>query len=255
LPPVDERTTLGLPLAAALAIHGLLVAGLHAAAAGLEPGERARLPMEVAFEVRPPPAAAPAPAPEPEPEPPPEPASPPPPPRRVARVTRVTRVPAPAPVPPPTPGPADDSPPSPQRVIVMDTGSVAVRPGPSSGTATGRGTGTGTGASPGLAGSGPRVVPLASVARMPEEICDHDHSREYAKEARTRGVEGQVVVRLLVDERGRVAQARLVRGRGHGLDEKALELGKRIRFRPALDERGSPVATWITWTFSFTLRR
>jgi TonB family protein len=90
---------------------------------------------------------------------------------------------------------------------------------------------------------------------MPESIGEHDLSKEYPPEARRLGIEGQVAVRLLVDETGRVAQRRLVRGVGHGLDEKALELARRIRFRPALDDADRPVSTWITWTFTFTLPR
>jgi periplasmic protein TonB len=141
----------------------------------------------------------------------------------------------------------------------MPSGGMAVSPGSPEGTATGRpggtGRGQGGGGLPGSAGSGPAVVPLSSVAVMPEAIGEHDLSKDYPEAARRQGVEGQVVIRLLVDDSGRVAQTRLVRGPGHGLDAKALELARRIRFKPARDDRGTAVATWITWTFSFTLPR
>jgi protein TonB len=135
---------------------------------------------------------------------------------------------------------------------------MAVDTGAANGKATGRpgGTGTGTGGAGGApGGTGPRVVTLASVKRMPEALGEYDFSKDYPAEARRLGVEGEVALRLLVDDRGQVAQIRLVRGLGHGLDTKAVELARKSRFRPAVDEADRPVATWITWTFTWSLPR
>ena len=136
---------------------------------------------------------------------------------------------------------------------------MALNPGSAAGTATGRpggtGKGTGGGGPPGSTGSGPRAVPLASVSRMPEALGDYDLSKDYPDVAKRNGIQGEVAVRLLVGADGRVAETKLSRGLGGGLSEKAIELGRRIRFKPALDETGAPVATWITWTFNFRLPR
>jgi protein TonB len=169
---------------------------------------------------------------------------------------RAPKEPTPA---PPAPGPPDEAPAAP-KIYTMDTGSMNVSPGPPDGAATGvpggKGKGKGGGAAPGETGTGgPRPVALASVKTMPEAIGDYDYNRDYPEEARKLGIEGEVAVRLLVDEGGNVAETRLAKGLGHGLDAKALELARRIRFKPARNDAGAAVATWITWRFAFTLPR
>lgn len=257
------RDSLAIPALATLLIHALFFAGLAAAQKYVKV-QKPSAPMEVTFEVKkvepPPPPVVEPPPPEPPPPPPPV-AAPKPPPKKVASVQKTPpKAPPPEAPPPPAPGPPDDEPPSPQKIYVLPgTGSVVVNTGPANGTATGTpggtGKGTGGGAPPGSTGTGPRVVALASVKRMPEAIGDYDYNKDYPDEARRMGIEGEVAVRLLVDEDGKVASTKLVRGLGYGLDRKALELARRIRFKPAVDESDRPVATWITWTFSFTLPR
>jgi protein TonB len=243
---------LAVPLAATLAIHAMLAAGLEAAERFIRrpvPVE----PLQVAFDVRPPPPPPP-PAPEPEPAPPPE--TPPPAPKPVAkpparRVASLPRAPAPA------PGPPDEAP-APQQVYTLPGGDMTVHPGEPGGSPTGvpggTGKGKGGGAAPESTGTGgPRPVPLASVKVMPEPIGDYDYSNDYPPEARKLGIEGEVLVRILVGTDGRVAETKLARGLGHGLDEKALELARRFRFKPARNDADQPVATWITWHFPFKL--
>lgn len=72
----------------------------------------------------------------------------------------------------------------------------------------------------------------------------------YTDEARRLGIEGEVVLRVLFAASGRVEVLSLVRGLGHGLDERAAEAARRIRFRPAL-EQGRPVdfAALVHMTF------
>lgn len=120
------------------------------------------------------------------------------------------------------------------------------------------GKGTGKGGGGGDADStgsgGPRVASIASIKTLPQPLEDYSHlSREYPEEARRAGVEGDVIVRILVDENGRVAEVTLVKGAGFGLDRKALDIARRMRFRPARDTADRAVAYRITWTFHFTL--
>jgi protein TonB len=258
---VAKRESFVLPLVATVALHALFAAGLHAAERFVKV-QRPKAPLEVSFEVKKAPPPPPPPVVEPPPPPPPEPpkvAEPPTPKKKVvAKAVEPPRAPPPPDTPPPAPGPVDEPEAAPQRVYVLPgSGQVAVNPGSALGKATGRpgATGTGTGGAGGEPGGTGKVVALASVKRMPEAVGDYDLSKDYPPEARRLGVEGQVAVRLLVDETGKVSQARLVRGLGHGLDGKALELARKIRFRPALDGSDRPVATWITWTFTFTLPR
>jgi len=178
------------------------------------------------------------PEPEPEPEPPPPAAPakvPPPPPApepvRKAPVEEVsappeaapaeTAAPAPAPVPPPAPRPA----PQPEPAPVPRPAS-AVREGE-------------------LVTMGPGVEPPKVVRfRRPE----------YPPIARRLRVEGEVVVAVLVDETGEVAETRLVRGasRDVGLDEAALAAARSATFQPAT-KNGVRVKMWTTLRIPFRL--
>ena len=74
----------------------------------------------------------------------------------------------------------------------------------------------------------------------------------YPEEARARGIEGTVVLRVLVDETGAVRSVKHVSGPGGGLDEAAARAVARFRFRPAM-RKGQPVATEIRYAYTFEL--
>ena len=63
---------------------------------------------------------------------------------------------------------------------------------------------------------------------------------EFSEEARRKKIKGNVLISLIVDERGLPQSVRVKRGIGQGLDEKAVEAVKQYRFRPATRE-GQPV--------------
>jgi protein TonB len=75
----------------------------------------------------------------------------------------------------------------------------------------------------------------------------------YPRQARRMGWEGRVLLRVRVDDRGRVDTVRLGRSSGHGLlDRAALDAVRRWRFAPAT--RGAtPVAAWIDVPIRFRL--
>jgi TonB family protein len=67
----------------------------------------------------------------------------------------------------------------------------------------------------------------------------------YTEEARRRGVEGTVVLRVTVGGNGRISRRdgiRVVRGLGYGLDEKAIEAVLMWRFGPEI-RHGNPVSS------------
>jgi len=66
------------------------------------------------------------------------------------------------------------------------------------------------------------------------------------------GVEGDVVLALVVDVTGRVIDARVTRGAGHGFDEAALGVARRLHFTPGR-KAGAAVAVRVTWTCRFRL--
>ncbi len=75
----------------------------------------------------------------------------------------------------------------------------------------------------------------------------------YPAQARQQGIEGVVVLRLTVTEKGRAADVTVARSSGYSaLDQAALEHVKRARFKPAL-QNGRPVAMTITFKVRFRL--
>lgn len=90
------------------------------------------------------------------------------------------------------------------------------------------------------------------VSRMPELL--QDMRIPYPLEAKEKGIEGPVVVQILVDAMGVVREAKLIRGLGHGLDEAAMAALKGARFRPA-ESQGKPVAVSTRFTYRFVLER
>lgn len=98
-----------------------------------------------------------------------------------------------------------------------------------------------------------RYAPPAQVTVLPRPVSCEIPQAEYPEAARRAGVEGRVVLTLLVDEAGRVADAKVVESPGHGLGEAAVAGVKRhCRFDPA--RRGEErVATRLRYTVRYEL--
>lgn len=61
----------------------------------------------------------------------------------------------------------------------------------------------------------------------------------YTPEARSRGVQGEVLLDVVFEASGALRVNRIVKGLGYGLDDMALDAAKKIQFRPALRD-GQP---------------
>lgn len=96
-------------------------------------------------------------------------------------------------------------------------------------------------------------APPAQVTTLPVPIDVSIPKREYPEEARRLGLEGEVKLRLIVDDTGRVRDARIVEDPGHGFGERAVRVVLAyFRFQPA--RRGNEaVATEIPFTVRFEL--
>lgn len=90
-----------------------------------------------------------------------------------------------------------------------------------------------------------KYVPPTQVTVLPRPVASEIPPGEYPPEALAQGIEATVVLRVLVDETGKVAEAIVVEDPGHGFAATAVRVVKRyFRFQPA--RRGDePVATWI----------
>src|SRR5262249_36275476 len=96
----------------------------------------------------------------------------------------------------------------------------------------------------------PLPVPLYELDSQPTVI--GDVRIPYPEDARSRGIEGTVVLSVLVDETGKVRAVKHVSGPGAGLDQAAAKAVERIRFRPAM-RKGQPVPAQITYRYTFLL--
>ena len=272
-PPDRSKRWTGRPrgiaaVAASLLIHGT-IAILLAIHGPTPPPERPKVHLKVVSKPAPkaerapesPPPVAPAPKP-PEAMPKPAPVPPPIAPR------------APPPSPPPTspkpPPPTSDVRPPPPAGgsprsfgIRMDNSALAapgtgvpvpagdglgVAPGASSKKGPGTGSGSGGGFGDG-AGSGP-TTPLAKVKEMPKLL--GDSPAEYPPDVRRLGIQGRVVLDLVVDEEGRVVGARVAKALHPRLDTAALDASKRLRFSPGTVD-GQATRVRIPYTYVFVL--
>jgi TonB family protein len=114
--------------------------------------------------------------------------------------------------------------------------------GEGDGSGIGEGSGGGTGGGPYRAGSG--IEPPSLLREV---------KPDYTEDARRRGVEGDVVMEIVVRRDGSVGDVRVLQGLGHGLDERAVAAVRRWRFSPAT-RRGAPVDVMVEVAMEFKLR-
>lgn len=74
----------------------------------------------------------------------------------------------------------------------------------------------------------------------------------YPEEAKKAGVDGPVVLDILIDRTGKVRDVKVVSGPGYGLNESALDAIQKFEFQPALKGSES-VAVKIRYTYRFKL--
>jgi TonB family protein len=74
----------------------------------------------------------------------------------------------------------------------------------------------------------------------------------YTREARRVGVEGIVVLKVLLLGDGKIGRVRVVRRLPYGLTENAIHVACAIKFKPAL-KAGRPVAQWLSVQYAFRL--
>ncbi len=75
---------------------------------------------------------------------------------------------------------------------------------------------------------------------------------KYTDEARDNGVQGVVLLQIVFHVNGTITDIKIIRGLPHGLNEKAIEATRRIRFKPAMKD-GKPVSVRGTVEFTFNL--
>ncbi|MBA2356204.1 MAG: energy transducer TonB, partial [Acidobacteria bacterium] len=114
--------------------------------------------------------------------------------------------------------------------------------GEGDGAGIGDGSGGGEGGGPYRPGSG--VEP----PRLLREV-----KPDYTEDARRRGLEGEVVLEIVVRRDGRVGDVRVRQGLGSGLDQQAVEAVRRWQFAPAT-RKGRQVDVVVEVAVEFRLR-
>jgi TonB family protein len=77
-------------------------------------------------------------------------------------------------------------------------------------------------------------------------------SPDYTEEAKKKKIEGTVTIAIVVDKKGDVVDAKVVKGLGHGLDENAVVAVKEWKYKPA-EKDGTPIAVKMEVTVEFFL--
>lgn len=99
----------------------------------------------------------------------------------------------------------------------------------------------------------PPGVMRAGVGGVTSPRCAYCPNPSYSEEARAAKLQGSVILRVIVSPTGQVANAVVVRGAGHGLDQKALEAVQGWRFTPAVGPDGKPVACMVNIEVTFRI--
>jgi TonB family protein len=103
--------------------------------------------------------------------------------------------------------------------------------------------------SQGISGSGYRIGGGVSA---PVPI--YQPEPQYTEEARQGGIQGTVLLRIVVDENGRAQAIRVTRSLDPGLDQKAIEAVSTWRFRSGQND-GKPVPVIASVEVNFRLRQ
>ncbi|MDQ2938642.1 MAG: energy transducer TonB [Acidobacteriota bacterium] len=74
----------------------------------------------------------------------------------------------------------------------------------------------------------------------------------YTKEARRNGIQGFVILKVLLSGDGKISRVRVVKRLPAGLTENAIRAACKIEFKSALKD-GKPVSQWVTAEYVFRL--
>ena len=170
-------------------------------------------------------------------------------PEPVARPVEPPPVPAPAPLPqvvaPVATAPADTRD---RAGVLADTKSESDSHGSGSGSGAGTGAGIGPGSGGGTGGGPYRPGSGITAPGLLREV-----KPDYTEEARRRGVEGDVVLEIVVRSNGTVGDVRVMQGLGGGLDQRAIDAVRQWKFSPAR-RYGTPVDVMVEVAVEFKLR-
>jgi TonB family protein len=75
---------------------------------------------------------------------------------------------------------------------------------------------------------------------------------EYTEAAIENKIEGNVILHMVLRSNGEVSDIAVLKGLPHGLNDKAIEAARNIKFEPAIKD-GHPVSQYVRVEYVFTL--
>jgi TonB family protein len=129
-------------------------------------------------------------------------------------------------------------------------------PGADGGAGAGAGAGVGDGAGPGLGegeGGGTGGGPYRPGSGIDPPTVVREVKPLYTEAARHRGIQGDVLLEIVVRRDGSVGDVRVLQGLGDGLDARAIDAVRQWQFRPAR-RFGTPVDVLVEVAMEFRLR-
>lgn len=129
-------------------------------------------------------------------------------------------------------------------------------PGSGGGVGTGAGTGVGEGEGSGIgpgSGGGYGGGPYRPGSGIDPPRLAREVKPSYTEEARRSGVEGEVVLEIVVRRDGTVGDVKVLQRLGSGLDQKAIDAVRQWRFEPAR-RAGAPVDVVVEVVVEFRVR-
>lgn len=128
--------------------------------------------------------------------------------------------------------------------------------GAGAGAGTGQGSGLGEGSGPGIgpgSGGGTGGGPYRSGSGITAPDLLREVRPDYTEDARRLGIEGDVVLEIVVRNDGTVGSVKVLQGLNAGLDRRAVEAVRQWRFSPAR-RLGTPVDVVVEIAVEFKLR-
>lgn len=179
--------------------------------------------------------------------------------RPVMRETPI-EMPKPAPAAPAVVAPVVSAPADPQdKAGTLDstsTGAASTGSGSGGGAGTGSGSGMGEGDGAGIgpgSGGGTGGGPYRAGSGIDPPSLLREVKPQYTDEGRRQGVEGDVLLEIVVRRDGSVGDVKILRRLGAGLDQKAIDAVRQWRFSPAR-RMGAPVDVVVEVAVEFKLR-
>jgi protein TonB len=129
-------------------------------------------------------------------------------------------------------------------------------PGTGGGAGAGQGTGLGEGDGRGIgegSGGGTGGGPYRPGSGVEPPSLRREVKPDYTEQARQRGIEGDVVMEIVVRGDGSVGDVRVLQGLGHGLDERAAQAVRQWLFSPAR-RKGVAVDVVVEVAIEFKIR-